>query len=60
MNEQKKKVIVTVLFSLLFLGTSIYFWIKPSLNKEEKVEEKTELVERQDRETTPWQTERHG
>ncbi len=47
MNEQKKKVIVTVLFSLLFLGTSIYFWIKPSLNKEEKVEEKTELVKKE-------------
>ena len=47
MNEQKKKVIVTVLFSLLFLGTSIYFWIKPSSNKEEKVEEKTELVKKE-------------
>ena len=47
MNEQKKKVIVTVLFSLLFLGTSIYFWITPSSNKEEKVEEKTELVKKE-------------
>ena len=51
MNEQKKKMIVTVLFSLLFLGTSVYFWVKPSFAKEEKVEEKTELVKKEKKET---------
>lgn len=48
MREDKRKVIITILFSLLFIGTSIYFWVKSSdVVEETKENEKNTVVKKE-------------
>lgn len=40
MDDQKKRMIVTIIFSILFLGTSCYFYFqKPKIKEEKKTDE---------------------